>query len=232
MPDKEVYVKITKDGPYMVYGIKNIAQNIIITDENGVCIEYGVGKNFEIKTDPAAICRCGNTKNSPYCDGSHLSAEFDGKSTASFEPVLDGAVKYEGPNLVLIDKEELCGFARFCDARGSIWNLIYKGDEESDKQAIKEANLCPAGRLMMFDKEGNSLESPQEISVSLLEDKGLRISGPLWLRGGIRVENENGESYEVRNKQTLCRCGKSKNKPFCDSAHRHVKFKADYKKAD
>jgi CDGSH-type Zn-finger protein len=45
------------------------------------------------------------------------------------------------------------------------------------------------------------------------------VSGPIWVRGGISVYSGQGMLYEVRNRVTLCRCGKSTNKPFCDSSH-------------
>jgi len=47
----------------------------------------------------------------------------------------------------------------------------------------------------------------------------------LWVRGGIPVTSANGFHYEVRNRVTLCRCGTSKNKPFCDGSHAAIKFK-------
>lgn len=239
MPDKEVYIKVTKGGPYLVYGIPNLSEKIILTDENGVCVKYGNGRIFEIVSDPVALCRCGRSKNAPYCDGSHngensgggsgKQTDFDGTETASFMPVLEGAVKYEGPDLTLADNEILCAFARFCDAHGGIWDSVYVGNEEYDKYTIEEANLCPSGRLTIFDKNGNMIEDKLPLSIAVLEDDGLKISGPIWLRGGIRVESEDGRSYEVRNRQTLCRCGQSSNKPFCDSKHAHIKFKAVYK---
>jgi CDGSH-type Zn-finger protein len=39
-------------------------------------------------------------------------------------------------------------------------------------------------------------------------------------QGGIKVESVEGKPYEVRNGFTLFRCGKSRNKPFCDASHR------------
>lgn len=227
MESKDIYVKITKNGPYLVYGTPEIVQKTIMTDKDGVAMGYGDGQVFEIKSDPVALCRCGESKKAPFCDGTHSSIGFDGTQTASFEPLLDNAQKYEGPNLTLLDNEEYCAVARFCDAHGSIWNLVMKGDKESDEDTIREANLCPSGRLVVFDKDGNMIEDSLPQSIAILEDEGLKISGPLWLQGGIRVESEDGKSYEIRNRQTLCRCGKSKNKPFCNAAHMHVKFKAD-----
>ena len=39
------------------------------------------------------------------------------------------------------------------------------------------------------------------------------------------VVAKDGHRYEVRNRVTLCRCGASKNKPFCDGSHAAIEFK-------
>lgn len=226
MEKKMPYVKVTKDGPYLVYGVPKIAEETITPDENGVSIKYTEGRTFEIKNDPTALCRCGRSSHAPFCDGTHERVGFDGTETADFEPILDGAEEIPGPNLTLMDNEKYCAFARFCDAGGRIWNLVLEGTPEADALAIREAGDCPAGRLIMMDADGNPIEPDFPISIGVLEDGGLKISGPLWLKGGIRVESEDGRSYEVRNRQTLCRCGHSSNKPFCNGSHASARFKA------
>lgn len=232
MSDKTPYIKITKNGPYLLYGATQISEKIILTDENGVSIKYGDGKVFEIKSDPVALCRCGRSNNAPFCDGNHAIAGFDGTETASFEPIMDqkSMNAFRGPKQTMLDNAQYCAFARFCDRGGRIWNLVMKGDEVSNKLAAQEANLCPAGRLLMFTNSGESLEETTNPEIHTIEDNGLKISGPLWIRGGIRVESADGKVYEVRQKQTLCRCGASVNKPFCNGAHASIKFKANPEK--
>ncbi|MCL2748876.1 MAG: CDGSH iron-sulfur domain-containing protein [Alphaproteobacteria bacterium] len=222
------YIKITADGPYMLFGAKKITEKIILTDENGISIKYGDGKTFEIKSDPVALCRCGHSKHAPFCDGAHLRIDWDGRETASFEPIMEqpSAEAITGPNQTLLDNQNYCAFARFCDRGGRIWNLVMQGDKAADKLSAEEANLCPAGRLLMFTNKGESLEESCEPQVHTIEDSGLKISGPLWIRGGIRVESASGKSYEVRQKQTLCRCGASSNKPFCNGVHASIRWKA------
>jgi CDGSH-type Zn-finger protein len=51
-----------------------------------------------------------------------------------------------------------------------------------------------------------------------------QCAGPLWLRGGVQVIGADGFHYELRNRVTLCRCGASQNKPFCDGTHASIKF--------
>ncbi len=228
------YIKITKDGPYLLYGADKVSEKIILTDENGISVKYGDGKTFEIKSDPVALCRCGHSKNAPFCDGSHIESGFDGTESASFEPIMEqpSAEALKGPKQTLLDNQNYCAFARFCDRGGRIWNLVMQGDEAANKLATQEANLCPAGRLLMFTNQGENLEETSAPQIHTIEDSGLKISGPLWIRGGIRVESASGKSYEVRQKQTLCRCGASSNKPFCNGAHASMKFKARVKGND
>ncbi len=56
-------------------------------------------------------------------------------------------------------------------------------------------------------------------SIGVVEDKQGGTIGPLRVCGKIPIESADGTTYEVRNRVTLCRCGKSRNKPFCDSSH-------------
>jgi CDGSH-type Zn-finger protein len=54
----------------------------------------------------------------------------------------------------------------------------------------------------------------------LIEDKGKKVSGPIWLWGRHSgYFSTDGETYEIRNQMTLCRCDRSANKPFCNGAH-------------
>jgi CDGSH-type Zn-finger protein len=226
MKDKEVYIKICRDGPYLVYGEPGMAEETITTDENGISVEYAKGRSFEIKGQPTCLCRCGESENAPYCDGSHEIFGFDGTETAGFDPILRNADTIKGPSLTLYDNEDFCAFARFCDAGDRVWNLVRESRKDSGELAVRSACDCPAGRLIIMDKKGRIIEKEHPVSIGILEDGGLKISGPLWIKGGIRVESADGRSYEVRNRQTLCRCGRSRNKPFCNGIHASMQFRA------
>jgi hypothetical protein len=103
--------------------------------------------------------------------------------------------------------------------------------EQSDDPAVRENFIrqvgnCPAGRLVAWDKETKKPIEPElPVSIGLIEDPAQECSGPIWLRGGIPVVSADGFEYEVRNRVTLCRCGQSQNKPFCDGTHAQTKFK-------
>jgi Iron-binding zinc finger CDGSH type len=93
---------------------------------------------------------------------------------------------------------------------------------------LRQVHRCPAGRLVAFDKAaGTTIEEDLPVSIGLIEDPVADCSGPIWLRGRISLTSADGFQYEVRNRVTICRCGASRNKPFCDGSHASIKFKAE-----
>lgn len=217
---------IKTSGPYIVMGNPPMNQQTAVIDQDGAPWSYREGKSFDMSKPQVALCRCGASLNKPYCDGSHLSALWDPELTASDTPILEVSETYRGATLDLSDAREFCSFSRFCDAKGRIWNLIERNDTKSRETAIREANNCPSGRLMLWDREtGKPLEPHFEPSLALIEDPAINCSGPLWVRGGIQIVREvDGFVYEIRNRVTLCRCGKSSNKPYCDGSHASTGF--------
>jgi CDGSH-type Zn-finger protein len=220
-PSREgMRVKVLKDGPLLVTGGVPLVEDAIIVDEDGDPVEYHRTKEYPLQQS-YALCRCGRTKDPPFCDGAHTKARWDGTERASREPYLELAERIEGPELDLTDAEELCAAARFCHRAGGTWNLtVYSDDPEARSIAIEEAGDCPSGRLVVWEKgAGKALEPVLDPSIGLIEDLQAGVSGPIWVRGGIPVEAADGTVYEVRNRVTLCRCGRSGNMPFCDGGH-------------
>jgi len=219
MAGKGAKIMIAKDGPYIVSGGLPINKQIIGTDKDGEAEKWIKGKKVP-SGETCALCRCGGSKGKPFCDGTHGKIKFDGTETASRKPFSEQAEVTEGADLRLEDVVPLCAVARFCYKGGGIWDLTVKSNQKARELAIEEAKNCPAGRLVEYDKKsGKAHEDRMEQSISLIEDPQKKVSGPIWLRGGIPVESSDGTTYEVRNRQTLCRCGKSENKPFCDGSH-------------
>ena len=168
-----------------------------------------------------ALCRCGQSKNKPFCDGTHITIQFDGTEAGDRVPFSEGAGIISGPSLTLADNQHLCVHARFCLRAGGIWNLVELSDDEAAREtAIEEACNCPSGRLVLTDNEsGKTIEPELEKSIVVIEYPPRDEHGPLWARGGIPIESSDGKLYEIRNRVTLCRCGKSMNMPFCDGSY-------------
>ena len=215
---KNAKIKVTKDGPYLVTGGIPLLRMIIQTDSHGDSCRWREFERYPHR-ERYTLCRCGKSRNKPYCDGAHTLQQFDGTETASREPYLENVKEYVGPELKLTDRRELCVGAAFCVRDAGIKNLVVYSDRPSFKEiAIEEAANCPSGRLVVWDKQGNPIEPGFEPSIVITEHEN-GLSGPLWIRGEVEVESADGRVYEKRNRVTLCRCGKSLNKPFCDGSH-------------
>lgn len=217
---KKQKIQVTKDGPYLVFGdIPLFPMTIKCDDVSTTPVEWVKGKTLKIP-EIYSLCRCGQSKNKPFCDNTHIEINFNGAETSKQSYQNQGKI-YEGPALKLIDIEILCASARFCHRRGDIWDQVPKSDDPKLKKiAVENTCDCPSGRLIITDKvTGETVEPKLEKSIAMVLDPKIGVNGPLWVRGGIPVYSSNGQLYEVRNRVTMCRCGKSGNKPFCDSSH-------------
>jgi CDGSH-type Zn-finger protein len=215
---------IIKDGPYVVTGAVPLAEKIIKPE--GKHYVYEDGRELP-QLSTYTLCRCGKSNNPPFCDGMHVKAGFDGTETASKADYLDRIVyRVKGPALELLD-DGRCAYARFChrDA-GDAWELAGTAkDEYTKKEAIIAACECPAGRLVIKDEDGEIIEPEYEPAIEVLQDPQMGVSGPLSVKGSIPIISSDGDTYEVRNRITLCRCGQSKIMPFCDAQHINKEFK-------
>ena len=213
-------ITVAKDGPYLVSGSVPLSLQTIGVNSEGESTQWVHGESLPVEKE-YALCRCGDSKAKPFCDGTHAIIGFDGTETASREPVLKQAQMIDGPSMQLADAESLCAFARYCDPNGRIWNQVENTDDPKVRaDFVRQAGDCPSGRLIAIDKAtGKAIEPvlPQEIGI--VEDPAKECGGPLWVRGGIPMVGADGKPYEVRNRMTLCRCGRSENKPFCNGAH-------------
>lgn len=215
---EDMTIRVTKNGPYVVRGSIPISRQTIVTDEKGESVAWRAGEHLPDRPS-CTLCRCGVSDNEPYCDGSHVAAGFDGTETASHAAYEDAAIAIQGPRVVLMDQVDICADARFCAAKGKAWRRVEIDDHESRRIVIEESNLCPSGRYTAVELDGSVHEPELASAIGLVEDPKAGVSGPLWVQGAIPLTGEDGTPYPVSNRVTLCRCGKSANKPFCDGSH-------------
>lgn len=217
---EEKKIKILPGGPYEVTENVPLVQAKIVIDSEGASLDWRAGKEYPKQDEPYHLCRCGHSGHKPYCDGTHNDIGFEGKEVARHDGYMENAVRYEGPVVDILDDESLCASMRFCDVGPTAWGAAEESDKPGNKEiAIRECAHCASGRLTIVEKDGTVHEPdlPQEISP--VEDTAAGWRGPLWVKGGIPLEGADGQPYEVRNRMTLCRCGQSKNMPFCDTSH-------------
>ncbi len=96
-------------------------------------------------------------------------------------------------------------------------------DQAGADEIAEAVRLCPSGALSYVrTQEGvESTEEPDPEPVILPLD-----NGPLLIHGDFAIEAEDGTPIRRVTRAALCRCGASKNKPFCDNSHRAVGFRS------
>ena len=219
-------IKITPDGPYLVSGSVPLTERYPAESIYGEPLEWDpVGAAVaERPVRPTyRLCRCGHSAKKPFCDGSHARVGFDGTLTADREPSATRRKTFVGTGVVMTDEPGLCVHAGFCGTRlTSVWQMIERTEDPEVRARLRTMVAhCPSGRLQVMTAEGAEPEEPEFMpSIATIPD------GPLWVRGGIPVEAPDGFTYEIRNRVTLCRCGQSANKPFCDGSHFEAGFHA------
>ena len=167
------------------------------------------------------LCRCGQSENKPFCDGTHAFELFDGTETTSTNTSRERAEVHDGPGLRVLKDGELCQHAGFCTNKVTNWfEMIPKTDDHQVRvQLLGMIEHCPSGALS-YELEGETIEPDLPVAICPVTD------GPLFVSGGIEIERVSGELLEPRNRVTLCRCGRSSNRPFCDGTHFEIEFKA------
>jgi CDGSH-type Zn-finger protein len=216
----EPTIQVTEDGPYAVLGGLPVAPGRIVKTELGEPVEWDIGEPYATgkRVD---LCRCGRSKTKPFCDDSHLEG-FDGTETASREPSAGRRRTFPAKDVALTDDISICSHAGFCrDVVTDVWSRLPEAGNPEVRAKIEAiAARCPSGRLGLIDRETDGPIEPAFEPGIVVEE-----NGPYCVRGGVRVRSEDGTSWETRNRMTLCRCGGSANKPFCDGTHDRIGFR-------
>lgn len=171
----------------------------------------------------AALCRCGASDNKPFCVGAHALIGFsDRKETDGH---LDKRDNYVGKEVTIHDNRGICSHVGFCsDSLPSVFRPAQEPwidpDGASMAEIIETVKKCPSGALSYSVNGTEHRDQEREPMVTVSKD------GPYFITGGIQVAGHEDRAEQVSNEHaTLCRCGSSKNKPFCDGTHWHIGFK-------
>jgi len=172
-----------------------------------------------------ALCRCGASDNKPFCVGAHGQIGFsDRKETDGH---FDKRDNYVGKEITIHDNRGICSHVGFCtDNLPSVFKL---GQEPwidpngaSKDEIIATIEKCPSGALSYSVDGEEYRDQDREPLVKVSKD------GPYFVTGGIEIVGHENRAEDVSEEHcTLCRCGSSKNKPFCDGTHWQIGFKDD-----
>lgn len=93
--------------------------------------------------------------------------------------------------------------------------------DQAEAPTIAEVvERCPTGALHYRRKDGGPAESPDPENVARIDP-----DGPIYVRGRIRIELPGSENALDETRVAFCRCGASKDKPFCDGSHEEAEFR-------
>ncbi len=181
-----------------------------------------------------ALCRCGASKTKPFCDGTHgtigFSSENKAADTDNGEKLIkDKRKSYVGKSITIHDNRKICSHAAECvNNLPSVFRLNARpwidSDGASTEQIINTIRKCPSGALS-YSIDGVEYKDQNETRPMITTSK----DGPLVITGGIDLIGDGIQFGDGASKEhyTLCRCGASNNKPFCDGMHKVINFKDD-----
>jgi len=169
-----------------------------------------------------ALCRCGGSNNKPFCDGTHGKAGFTDRNTA--DPSRNKRKAYAGKLITILDNRALCSHAGYCtDELKEVFRHHDQPWIEPDGAAVEEIiatiKKCPSGALS-YAIDGVEALPPQRPPLVTVTD-----NGPYAVTGGIELMGVEFGEGASKEHYTLCRCGESKNKPFCDGSHWDANFR-------
>ena len=199
-------IVFTKHSPCLVAGLKDFTNSR--------------GEKLEVRP-VMSLCRCGQSKERPYCDGSHSAAGFAGEKEDCRAP--DSLRDYRGRDIIVHFNLGVCSHSGICvkglpnvfDVNKKPW---INADGAGARDIIAIIERCPSGAL--------SYTTGTERRGEIEREPAIRVdrNGPLEISGGIILLDDMESKPELAEHYTLCRCGRTKNSPFCDGNHISCRF--------
>ena len=209
-------IQAARNGPYLVTNAPTVVDHLGIAAQ---------------PAPQLALCRCGASAVKPACDGTcHANGFTDAKDPGRVEDRRD---TYPGAQVTVFDNRGICQHSGFCTGR---LPAVFRTDNDPFvapsggrmDEIIRAARDCPSGALSYAlggtearaDVDGDDQRPP---AIEITADGPYRVTGAIPLAGatGEPVAHAEGASAEH---YALCRCGHSRNKPFCSGMHWYVGF--------
>ena len=207
-------LRVRADGPYLLTGMPGM----------------WTFRGEPIAAPPiAALCRCGKSGSRPWCDGTHATIGF--RDAKHPDRVPDRLDRYSARQFTILDNRGTCAHSGRCtDAlptafRVRVEPFVAPAGARAD-DILRAVQGCPSGALGAAITEARAAELVDRVRAPAIE---VSKDGPYMVTGGVDLRDDAGQ--EVARPQgastehyCLCRCGQSKNKPFCSGAHWYADF--------
>jgi len=195
---------------------------------NGPLLLKGETRLFEVRGEKAhevegstALCRCGGSANKPFCDGTHARTGFQDEKDPDRVP--DRREDHRGKEITVHDNRGICAHAGYCtDGAPDVFRLREEPFVDPDgaprDEIVATIGRCPSGALSYSIDGVEHRDRDEETRILIAPN------GPYAIQGGVDLEGVEWGKGASREHYALCRCGMSRNKPFCSGAHWDVPF--------
>jgi CDGSH-type Zn-finger protein/truncated hemoglobin YjbI len=210
-------VQVATDGPYLVTNVPALIDHL----------------GAERRPAPQlALCRCGASSMQPLCDGSHADSGFSGAKDPN--RVTDRRDAYPGQQITIFDNRGICQHSGLCTDRLA---TVFRTEGEPFvapsggrmDEIIRAVRDCPSGALG-YAIDG--VEARGQVDWGDTRPPAIMVTkdGPYRITGRIPITEADGSATPraegaSREHYALCRCGHSRNKPFCSGMHWYVSFR-------
>jgi CDGSH-type Zn-finger protein len=207
-------IQASRNGPYLVTNAEHLQNS----------------RGERIPARPQmALCRCGSSAIKPFCDGTHARIGFTGKKEPDRVP--DRRDTYVGEPITILDNRGICAHSGFCtDRLASVFRLGQEPFVDPNgarmEEIIAAVRNCPSGALSYAIggiERRDEVDQVREPMITVSKDGPYRITGGIALKDGQGNDEQRAQGSS-REHYSLCRCGQSKNKPFCSGMHWYVNF--------
>jgi CDGSH-type Zn-finger protein len=219
-------IVVIKNGPYSVEGDVLLVTKTQVVSEHGEPLTWQKDGAIAVSEAEYHLCRCGQSSNWPFCDGTHRKVDFDGTESADTGLTETRAMKFSLGTRIIVKKDSsLCMQSGYCGFSDASLGQLMAATPDTKMRSLVMAMVerCPSGALTYrIERDGTDIEPdlPQQVALTTEITSDGPIAGPLWVTGGIPVERSDGRPCETRNRVTLCNCGHSGGKPLYDGTHR------------
>src|SRR6266540_2640247 len=207
-------IQTQSNGPYLVTNVDNVAN--------------WLGERLPSRPQ-MALCRCGRSMLKPFCDGTHADIKFTDEKVPDRVP--DRQDTYVGLQVTVLDNRGTCAHSGFCtDRLASVFRLgqepfVAPSGARLD-EIVRAVRACPSGALSyaIDGREARAgVDSVREPTIEVSKDGPYRVTGAIPLVNAQGEPNPRNQGASLEH-YSLCRCGHSKNKPFCSGMHWYANF--------
>jgi len=195
---KSKRIVVIKNGPYSVEGDIPLVSKTQVVSEYGEPLTWKKDGAVAVSEGEYHLCRCGQTGNSPFCDGSHRKVGFDGTETADTGSTEMRAVKYpRGTHIIVRKDSSLCMLSGYCGMHDTGMNQLVAATNDTKTRSLVMAMVerCPSGALTYRIEAVDGDAPPVTVTHCMIE-----AEAQAWIRHRLKDDVRAATDRLIRNR--------------------------------